>query len=685
MIKSKEFSIKENFKAEITKMEFISHKRDKIKLDDIFVFPNIIHEADNDNFQVANFDELWSTGNHILLRGNERIGKTTICKKLFLECVSKNIPVVMISGQEITSPKNHDAPIKKNFNEQFRGNYNLWKKKKKKTLIIDDLDSRSQLQFLDFAKDLFDRIFITTSEDEYLSYFKDEEKLASYELLAVKSFTHSKQEDLIKLWKSLNNSGVRQERINHGEIDQIEDRLNSIILDNRIVPRYPFYILSILQTYESFMPQNMQITAYGHCYQALITAQLVKSGIEKEDIDSAFNFLTQFAFEIFRFRTSSREKDYLTANFTEFLHKYEKQFLIKETVVNRLKSGGIVTVNKHGEYKLSYSFVYYFFLGRFFAQNYKQQESVLEQLAEESYLLDNRYVLIFTIHHTNDDDLIDTILLHTMDAMANISIAKLTTIETKPLISALSKLPHNIISQQPVEIAREEEKKLKDAAEAVEPVSYKERHGVEDVNSLYRSLKNMEILGQILRNKYGSFPKDKLQEIVTTVVNAGLRIVTLITNNENMCALEDFLVKKLEKSENKKNKEKREELLRKQFRALCFFLMAGIIGKIVVSIRKPELAEIVASACEEINTPAYQLIGFFFVLATTKENLKKDDVDKLGILFKTLDKDGNEVVKRLLSIATQDYINKHEVPYQLRQRIHKLLGLRYRPNPRLQK
>ena len=195
----------------------------------------------------------------------------------------------------------------------------------------------------------------------------------------------------------------------------------------------------------------------------------------------------------------------------------------------------------------------------------------------------------------------------------------------------------------------------------------------------------MEILGQILRNKYGSFPKDKLQEIVTTVVNAGLRIVTLVTNNENMCALEDFLVKKLEKSENKKNKEKREELLRKQFRALCFFLMAGIIGKIVVSIRKPELAEIVASVCEEINTPAYQLIDFFFVLATRKENLKKDDVDKLGILFKTLDKDGNEVAKRLLSIATQDYINKHEVPYQLRQRIHKLLGLRYRPNPRLQK
>lgn len=113
--------------------------------------------------------------------------------------------------------------------------------------------------------------------------------------------------------------------------------------------------------------------------------------------------------------------------------------------------------------------------------------------------------------------------------------------------------------------------------------------------------------------------------------------------------------------------------------------MASIIKKIVISIRKPELEEIVASACEKVDTPAYKLIGFFFILTTIKEDLRKDDVDKLEALFKALDKDGNEVAKRLLSIVTQDYMNKHNVPYQLRQRIHKLLGLRYKPNPRLQK
>ena len=66
------------------------------------------------------------------------------------------------------------------------------------------------------------------------------------------------------------------------------------------MPRYAFYVLSILQLYEAFMPQGLQITAYGHCYQSLITANLSRSGIHGEDVDSALNFLSCLAFEIFR-------------------------------------------------------------------------------------------------------------------------------------------------------------------------------------------------------------------------------------------------------------------------------------------------------------------------------------------------------------------------------------------------
>ena len=59
--------------------------------------------------------------------------------------------------------------------------------------------------------------------------------------------------------------------------------MNSVIISNRIVPRFPFYVLSILQTYEAYMPSNMSITSYGHCYYVLIFASLVRAGISQAD------------------------------------------------------------------------------------------------------------------------------------------------------------------------------------------------------------------------------------------------------------------------------------------------------------------------------------------------------------------------------------------------------------------
>ena len=674
VIEDMEFSVKTEFEDKLTKIAFISQKKDDLKLDDIFVFPNIVHLKERNDVRVSSFDKLWDVGSHLILRGDETSGKTTICRKIFLECLSRNAPVVMISGQEIKSPKNHDVLIEKKFNEQFHGNYKRWKNQESKTMIIDDLDSNSRLEFLGFVKEHFDRVFIATSEDDYLSYFRSEEKLANYEILSVKYFTHSQQEDLIKRWKSLHTPGVKPEQISHGEIDRIEDNLNSIIHNNRIVPRYPFYILSILQTYEGFMPQDLRITAYGHCYQALITAQLLKCGIQKEDIDSAFNFLTHFAFDIF-----SNKEDCSETIFSSFVREYRKQFVINEAIVNRLKRGGIIVVDPYGKHQLSYSFVYYFFLGNFFARNYKEHGDILEQMSEKSYLRDNRYILIFTIHHAYDNDLIDTILIHTMSTMGHRSIAKLTTEETEALSSALTEIPRKIISQRSIEDERKLEKKQKDEEEAVESAEKEEDHEIEEINSFYRLLKNMEILGQILKNKYGSFSKEKLQEIVTTIADAGLRIVTLIIDAKSMQELEDYLVKKFKESNSSKDTAKRENHLRKLVRAYCFFLISAVIRRIVISIRKPELTEVVTEVCRKEDTPAYDLIDFFFTLGTVM-TLRRSDVNKMNTLLKKLKEDRNEVAERLLSIVTQDYLNKHYVPHELRQKIFAELGIEYRPN-----
>lgn len=665
VVKSMEFKVQPDFRSKVTQIEFISQNKEDIELDDIFVFPNIIYLTERRNYRILRLEGLWKAGNRVILKGEERSGKTIICRKLFLECVSKNIPVVMLQGEEIRSPKNHDLLIENSFNRQFYGDYIQWKKRKDKTIIIDNFNFDSRMEFVEFAEEHFDHIFISTSKDDYLSYFRDQKKFANYGLLTIGPFKRSQQENLIKHWKSLgNHPEVEAKTFEHGEIDQIENSLDSIILNNKIVPRFPFFILSILQVHEEFMPKDMRITTYGHCYQALITAQLIKIGIQAEDIDSAYNFLTRFAFDIF-----SRDEEYSTADFEEFLNKYQDQFLIGESVVNRLTRGKFVEVGQNGKRPLRYSFIYYFFLGKFFAENYSEYGKTIEQLVEESYLRDNRYILIFMIHHTskeNLEDFIKTISRHTSTVMRDWPAAKLTADETKRLASSLKEIPQRIISSKPVEENRREERNLKDKKEAVESDAL---HENQEVNPLYKALKNMEILGQILKNKYGSSTKDKLREIVTIITDVGLRSITMLTGDESIRRFEDLL------REAKDSDVDHDiiEMTSRVFRFLCFLTIGGAIDKIADCIQKRELEEIVIDICDKENTPAYDLIDFFFVLRTATK-LQDENVEKLKTLLKKFAKDRNEIAERLLSFDMQIYLNTHDVNYRLRQKICEALG-----------
>lgn len=59
----------------------------------------------------------------------------------------------------------------------------------------------------------------------------------------------------------------------------------------------------------------------------------------------------------------------------------------------------------------------------------------------------------------------------------------------------------------------------------------KTEHG-DPVNDCYRILKNNEILGQVLKNKYGSLEKKRIGEIIETIADGGLRLVNFVLKDE---------------------------------------------------------------------------------------------------------------------------------------------------------
>lgn len=658
------FTPKSEFIEEIEKTDFLSQQH--LKLKDIFVFPRLscyAPQTKDGRVQekiVTNREELLKK-KYTLIHGEEMSGKTALGRHLFLSLVENSDPVLHIDLEQV-SGKSREGILRDTYRRQFNGDYALWKQKNNKTLILDNLSSASHLiDFVVFAKDIFDKIIVTLSSDVFNSFFRDEKRLADFVEMKIEPLNHRQQEELIRKRLRLSDRNEPTD----GYVDQVENHVNSTIISDKIVPRYPFFVLSILQTYEAFMPDNMRITSYGHCYYVLILANLIKAGIDRSDdaINACLHFAENLSFRIYQCTEQGIE-----LNFNGFVSEYKEKFIIPESILSRLQSHDYGIVTRDGRFKTSY--MHYFFLGRFLSKNGEEYKDVIERMCKESHVTSNHLTLLFIIHHTNDNQIIDDILLRTMCTLDVVRPAVLDREETKIFRNLVDTIPKNILSKDSVEAERGKERDARDNTLDYQ-VETKEKEQTENediVNDLYRILKNNEILGQVLKNKYGTLERAKIEEIVEEVADSGLRLINLVLRDEKEIA--DYARYLQKKHPDADIQEIKNILLR-----LSFFWTMLNVEKIVGAINHPEIREVVNEVVHRRATPAYELIGYFSRLDSAPkltEEIKKE----LSILLK---KYHDRFLESVLSIRTQHYLNTHRNDVSIEQSVCSLLGIRYVP------
>ena len=331
------FSSKPEFIKEIENTDFVSLQH--VKLQDIFVFPKLSYQPPQaqdgplETEIIHDQTELLAK-KYVLIHGEEMSGKTAFGRHLFLSLTNDaSTPVLHIDLKEVTR-KPDDRVFSNTYYRQFSGDYSLWELQEGKILILDNLSSSPyHIELIELAQSHFDKIIITLPSDTYYSFFRDDPRLADFQDMKIQPLNHRQQEELIRKRLSLSN---RTEPVTDGFVDQIESHVNSIIISNKIVPRYPFFVLSILQTYEGFMPEDLSITSYGHCYQILIIANLMKSGISREDneINTCFNFAENLAFKIYQ---NTKLQTWDNSDFEEFVKEYTENYIIPGSILSRLK------------------------------------------------------------------------------------------------------------------------------------------------------------------------------------------------------------------------------------------------------------------------------------------------------------------------------------------------------------
>ncbi len=664
------FSPKFEFIRDFEKTDFYSLEH--VKLQDIFVFPTLTYYASPSKEgklrqrKINNLKELLER-RYLYIHGEERSGKTTLGRHIFLSLTeNQSIPVLYIDLDEI-SRKPKETIIKDEYYKQFNGDYSLWSQQEGKLLILDNLSSQPRLiELVEYAKEIFDNIIITLSSDIFNSFFIDEKRLSDFDEMRIEPLSHQQQETLIRKVLSLSN---RNEPVPDGLVDQVENDVNSIITFKRIVPRYPFFVLSILQMYEGYVPDDLTITSYAHCYQVLIMATLREAGISHDDnaINTSFNFAEKLALEIYE---HSNQQTNTNFDFDEFVKKYDKKFLGDESIINRLCHLDFGIINKNGFFKKSY--MYYFFLGKSLSEKSEENKELIKKMCEHSYVVSNYLTLLFIIHHTNDNELIDDILFETMCAFEMVQPAKLTQDETDSFKEIVNKLPENIRSEHSVPEGRKKERELRDVRDNLAENENDTDWKIDEnpVNEIYRVLKNNEIMRQILRNRYGSMERVRIKVVIETIIESGLRLVKLGIKDRTWITDRAYYF-------HKKYPDLSLESIKNLFQFFSFLWTMINVEKVVESINVPGIKEIVNEVVNNNSTPAYDLIGYFYQLDSAKEltKIEKQDLETL------LKKYNDFFLNRVLSIRTQHYMNTHRSDREVEQAICSLLNIDYTYTP----
>ena len=638
-----------------------------ISLSDLFVFPRLSERSfpnDQPNkpseSRIHTMTDLRQLGNSIVY-GEDKSGKTALAKRLTQSLIDDQQPVLFVDVRNTTGPLGNRT-LRRLYEEQFNGDYSLWLKQGEKTLVIDHMsEAPSLLPFITKYSEIFTTIYVFVSTAVFQSVLSDEYRLADFRQVRLGELTYRQQEQLIK--SRLSNLSIPD---SDGIVDEAERRVQSIITERKIVPRYPFFVLAVLQTYDRLMPHSLLITSYGHCYYVFIITSLVKAGISErdEDINSAFNFIEQLA--VARFETHRNSESF---NFADFRDTYTGEYFIRESILNRLIGDTRGVIARSGEFRQAY--MYYYFLGKRFATDQRLSEQYLSDLCDNSFSEENFLTLLFAIHHATDNELINEILRRTSDELDDVEPAALIRNETATLARHLSDLPKDILSEKTVEQERaEQRRKMQEHEELQGGDPQDEEEPGEGVIKVLRTLRNNTILGQVLRNQYGKLSKTKIEDVIETIADSSFRLIRLTLSDEDD-------IRRLALNIHAKHPDEDYNTIKRILRYWTFVFTMNSIELAVEAVSIPDISEAVEKVVARKKTPAYDIFGYFYQIDAARQ-LTNTEVKKLDTLYS---KHRDSFVKGVLSLRTQFYMNTHRIEPPVEQAIHETLHLQYRPRP----
>lgn len=679
----------------------IQHPRcEEVKIEDIFVYPYLREEktnADSKRLRVGTSSKeilfVDQESFRFILTGGEKVGKTTLCKAVFRFTHSAGFIPVFVEGNEIRSPDINDfiKLLNKKYDSQYINRFVSFSgvTDKRRLIIIDNFDKcrlnyKHKAEFLSELKIYFNNFCLTIDEASKIEFFAIEEEVkdifVDIRTYSIRNFGHILRDELINKWNLLG----QEFEIEATDLYKKNDHARSIIdnvMGKNLVPAYPIFILTILQSIELGNPHNLKTSSQGYYYDYLIIQSLGRLKKGNDEIDAFYNYVTELAYRLYTENISSLSDEEMRLYHAWYGKKYEIAIDYNDYILTLVESRILDHFSQYFSFK--YKYIYYFFVARYLSHNI-HEDHIRDDISEKCKKLhneNNANIIMFLTHHNKDPFIITELVQNSKKIFAEITPITLEK-DISFINGLIDVMPSLVLEDKQVKESRLKALQSQDqrdaSAESAEDSSSTQPDLEDDkdvdhiglFSKVNFAFKSIEILGQIVKNNYGSLPANRKQAAVEEAFAVGLRtlhsFISFISNN---CETLVEAIKQNVEHKGKATKADIDKISKEILFELISGMTSGFIKKISRSVGSDKLTMTFANILSENDHPSFHLIDTSIKL-DYKVGLPMDKIKNLEAKLS-----GNAVAYRVLQQLVLDYIYMFPTSEQDKQRICKLLDI----------
>lgn len=540
----------------------------------------------------------------ILITGEKYAGKTALAKTLCADMHERGfVPVFLQPSKKLRTANAWIDAVERSFCEQYHdGLLARFQQLAPSTraIIVDDADvcvddSEEIVSHLLSLSKYAGRIILlseTVALDPKVLIRLLQASIPHYQ---IKPFGYLQREQLLQKWLLLGRGQMDAAAL----VRKLHETTKTIdgIVGKGFVPSYPFFVLTLLHAADSAVQLEARTSAQGYYFEQLIRTELLRGKQEHAKLDVTLGTLSFIAFKFFTGNVD-RMSDHDLRRVVQEFEDLMALDLDYGSLMNHLVDRRMLALDE-GEYSFAYDYVYYFFVARYLARNI-DQESIKESVRMLCRATDRRKygdILLFLAHFSND-----SFVISEMVNGANEAFKDQPQIDLKKDLAVLTDIK-NALDECTYEdkgdalTVRNDLMVQRDAVNETQKISRGADRAdrlpddLEVLNRLIAAIRNMEVVGQVLKNNPGHLDGTKKLEIASAAYGVGARIWRWMLHllAEGQRELVEDLIREARRDNPGISPEQLRESIGGALVGLVRLGSLGMVKRIALSIGAPEL------------------------------------------------------------------------------------------------